>query len=125
MAPALSDVKGRDYIVEGFADQGEKCSPPGGVAHSPGPRRLPGPAVGAARYGWGTSSVNGCAYAWRSVIRPTMAASTTLCQMTALKMSASLPIWFVAAVATQMLWASIILPITPPVLLAVLISTWA
>ena len=48
-----------------------------------------------------------------------------LCQTTALKMSASLPIWCVAAVATQMLWASIILPMTPPVLLAVQISTWA
>ena len=30
-----------------------------------------------------------------------------------------------AAVATQMLWASIILPMTPPVLLAVQMSTWA
>src|SRR6516225_6095259 len=52
-------------------------------------------------------------------------ASRMLCQKTALKMSASLPSWLVAAVATTMLWASIILPMTPPVLLEVQISIWA
>src|SRR5262249_33593584 len=73
----------------------------------------------------GTMPVRGQTYACASVIRPTMAARTMLCQITALKMSASLPTWYVAAVATQMLWASIILPMTPPVLLAVQMSTWA
>ena len=73
----------------------------------------------------GTIRVNGGTYAWTSVISPTSAARTMLCQTTALKMSASLPSWSVAAVATQMLWASIILPMTPPVLLAVQISTCA
>src|SRR5262249_32313866 len=74
-------------------------------------------------HGCGTSKLSGGTYACRSVMQPTMAAKTMLCQMTALKMSASLPSWFVAAVATQMLWASIILPMTPPVLLVVQIRT--
>src|SRR5262245_4848515 len=67
----------------------------------------------------GTISVNGNTYACSSVMSPTIDARMTLCQMTALKMSASLPTWWVAAVATQIDWASIILPMTPPVLLAV------
>ena len=46
---------------------------------------------------------------------PTRQARTRLCHTTNLKMSASRPTWPVAAVATQMLWASIIFPITPPV----------
>src|SRR5262245_4246343 len=79
----------------------------------------------ATAHGLGTMSVNGGTYAWTSVIAPTTAARTMLCQITALKMSASLPSWCVAAVATQILWASIILPMTPPVLLAVQMSTWA
>src|SRR5207245_11218054 len=54
-------------------------------------------------------------------MRPTMAASATLCQTTNRKMSASVPTRSVAAVATQMLCASIILPITPPVEFAVAI----
>jgi hypothetical protein len=56
---------------------------------------------------------------------PTSAARMMLCQTTALKMSASRPTWLVAAVATQMLWASIILPMTPPVLFDVQTSTCA
>ena len=73
----------------------------------------------------GTMWVNGGTNACSAVIAPTTQARKTLCQITALKMSASRPIWFVPAVATQMLWASIILPITPPVLFAVQISTSA
>jgi hypothetical protein len=46
------------------------------------------------------------------------------CQTTALKMSASRPSWLLVAVATTMLWASILLPVTPPVLLLVQIRTW-
>src|SRR5713101_7209999 len=53
---------------------------------------------------------------------PMMAASAMLCQMTNRKMSASVPTRSVAAVATQMLCASIILPITPPVEFAVAIK---
>ena len=50
---------------------------------------------------WGTSGVNGGTYACSSVIRPTTPARKMLCQTTALKMSASLPSWCVAAVATH------------------------
>jgi hypothetical protein len=67
--------------------------------------------------------VNGGTYAWSSTITPTMEASITLCHSTNLKMSASVPIFSVAAVATQMLCASIILPITPPVELATVMRT--
>jgi len=46
-----------------------------------------------------------------------------LCQKTALKTSASRPSSRHAVEATTMLWASIILPITPPALLAEVMST--
>ncbi len=46
-----------------------------------------------------------------------------LCQKTALKTSASRPSSRQAVEATTMLWASIIFPITPPALLAEVIST--
>src|SRR5581483_5462802 len=46
-----------------------------------------------------------------------------LCLKTALKIAASLPVCCVAALETTMDWASIILPITPPALLAAPIST--
>ena len=46
-----------------------------------------------------------------------------LCGKTALKISASRPSSRVEVLATTMLWASIILPITPPALLAEAMST--
>ena len=56
-------------------------------------------------------------------IAPMIVASARLCQNTKRRMRPSWPTWPVDAVATTMLWASIILPMTPPVLLAVTIST--
>src|ERR1700734_234150 len=50
-------------------------------------------------------------------ITPTMDARATECQKTKRKMEPSWPTWLVAAVAMQMDWASIILPMTPPALL--------
>ena len=47
--------------------------------------------------------VNGGTYAWSAVISPTIDARIMECQTTALKISASRPIWLVPAVATQML----------------------
>ena len=52
-----------------------------------------------------------------------IAASATLCQKTNRRMRPSCPVWPVDAVATTMLCASIILPITPPVLFAVTMRT--
>src|SRR4029077_5316905 len=57
-------------------------------------------------------------YAYIMTMLPTIAASATECQKTKRKMLPSEPTWFVAAVAIQMDWASIILPITPPALFA-------
>src|SRR3954468_5514391 len=53
---------------------------------------------------------------------PTSAASEMLCQNTKRRITPSLPCWLVATDATTMLWASIILPITPPELFADAIS---
>src|SRR5258708_12592978 len=61
--------------------------------------------------------------AYNITIPPTIAASTMLCLKTALKIAASLPSCCVAALATTIDCASIILPITPPAELAAHIST--
>src|SRR6187200_2537307 len=68
-------------------------------------------------------TIHGNTYACRTTIRPMMIASARLCQNTNRKILPSCPTWPVDAVATTMLCASIILPITPPVLFAVTIST--
>ena len=49
--------------------------------------------------------------------------SATECHTKKRKMMPSFPTWLVAAVAMVMDWASTILPITPPALLAAHIST--
>src|ERR1039457_2358311 len=49
---------------------------------------------------------------------PTRQASTILCQNTKRRISPSCPYHSVAVLATTMLWASTILPMTPPVLFA-------
>src|SRR5215471_10332128 len=56
-------------------------------------------------------------------IRPTIEPKAIECQTTKRKIMPSLPTWLVAAVATQIDCASTILPITPPALLAEVIST--
>src|ERR1700722_3276877 len=48
---------------------------------------------------------------------PTIEAKATECQKTNRKIEPSWPTWLVAAVAIQMDWASVILPMTPPALL--------
>src|SRR5271157_4623744 len=70
------------------------------------------------RYQRITRAVNGYTYAWRKTRQPTNAAKARLWKKTYRKMSPSWPYHCVAVLATTMLWASIILPITPPALLA-------
>src|SRR5262249_56288990 len=57
-------------------------------------------------------------YACTSTSTPISKAKTRLCQNTNRRIAPSCPLWPVAAAETTMLWASIILPMTPPVLLA-------
>src|SRR5260221_8806734 len=70
---------------------------------------------------WGTKY--GKTYAYSMTIKPTIAPSAIECQTTKRKIMPSLPTWLVAAVATQMDCASTIFPITPPALLADVMST--
>src|SRR6185312_447133 len=67
--------------------------------------------------------IHGKTYACSITITPMIAASATLCQNTKRRILPSCPDCPVDAVATTMLWASIILPMTPPVLFAVTMRT--
>src|SRR3954452_24737051 len=72
------------------------------------------------RYGepGGDTTAPGKTQAYSQTIAPTSRASATLCQKILRSNSPSLPPSPVAAAATTIDWASIILPITPPVVLA-------
>src|SRR5687768_1122925 len=71
----------------------------------------------------GDGTIQGKTYACSMTMMPMIDASATLCQNTNRRIRPSCPCWFVAAVDTTMLWASIIFPITPPVEFAVVIRT--
>ncbi len=62
--------------------------------------------------------VKGGTYACSRTSTPTSAARASECQKTNRRMRPSCPYQRVAVLATTMLWASIIFPITPPVLFA-------
>src|SRR5580704_19679855 len=70
-----------------------------------------------------TRLVNGNTYACNVTRIPTKAASAMLWKNTKRRISPSCPYHSVAVLATTMLCASTILPITPPALLAALIRT--
>src|SRR5580704_19736492 len=69
-----------------------------------------------------TRLVNGNTYACNVTRIPTKAASAMLWKNTKRRISPSCPYHSVAVLATTMLWASIIFPITPPQLFAAAIK---
>src|SRR5262249_34958275 len=87
------------------------------------PQRIVPTAVAGVKGTQGITDVH--QYAWISTSTPMRIARTRLCQKTKRRIGPSWLCWPVAAAATTMLWASIILPMTPPVLLAVVRRTWA